>query len=271
MRAKLRFSLLVAAAVALPAAAQSLSNIAYGPDPQQQLDVYLPESPRNAPILFMVHGGAWMVGDKAHGRVVRSKTTHWLPKGYALVSVNYRISNNPNPLEQADDIARALAYVQSHATQWGLDANRTVLLGHSAGAHLVALLNADPQAAVQVGAKLWMGAIALDSAALDVVSIMESRHARVYNRVFRERSEWPLASPLHRLTANAQPMLLVCSTQRADSCPQANDFANAAQRKGIRTTVLPVNLSHAEINKDLGNESDYTRAVDQFLRELGLP
>lgn len=56
--------------------------------------------------------------------------------GYALVSTNYRLSPAAHPLEQADDVARALALVQQQAPQWGADPRRLVLMGHSAGAHL---------------------------------------------------------------------------------------------------------------------------------------
>jgi len=52
-----------------------------------------------------------MIGDKAASGFVSNKVAHWLPKGYILVSSNYRISRRPNLLEQADDIARALAFM----------------------------------------------------------------------------------------------------------------------------------------------------------------
>jgi len=86
-------------------------DLSYGNDPQQRLDVHLPAQAKAAPIIFMVHGGAWMIGDKAASGFVSNKVAHWLPKGYILVSSNYRISRRPNLLEQADDIARALAFM----------------------------------------------------------------------------------------------------------------------------------------------------------------
>ncbi len=65
------------------------------------------------------------------------------------------------------DVARALAAVQARAGEWGGDASRVVLMGHSAGAHLVALLSADPTRAAAEGAGPWRSAVVLDSAAID--------------------------------------------------------------------------------------------------------
>ena len=64
-------------------------DISYGSDPVQRFDVYLPPHPQNAPILFMVHGEAWRVGDKKNERVVDSKVGHWVTEGIIFVSVNY--------------------------------------------------------------------------------------------------------------------------------------------------------------------------------------
>lgn len=94
--------------VRLPPNARLERDLPYGNDPQQRLDVYLPAQAKGAPIIFMVHGGAWMIGDKAASGFVLNKVAHWLPKGYILVSSNYRMSRRPNPLDQAYDIAQGL-------------------------------------------------------------------------------------------------------------------------------------------------------------------
>jgi arylformamidase len=257
---------------ALPPGARSAPDLAYGSDPAQKLDVFIPKDAKAAPIIVMVHGGAWMIGDKANANVVANKTLRWLPKGYIVVSPNYRMSRPIDPIAQADDVARALAYVQSHASAWGGDAARVLLMGHSSGAHLVALLAADPGAASRLGASAWLGTVALDSAALNVVGIMEARHPRFYDQVFGDqRSQWIKASPLYRLTAAPRPMLLVCSSQRGNSCPAAQEFAGKVTSLGGRATVLPVDLKHGEINAELGRADEYTAAVETFMRSLGLP
>ena len=66
-----------------------LANVAYGNDPDQRFDVYAPPGVQRAPVILLVHGGAWAFGDKAAGRVVDNKVAHWLPLGFAIVAVNY--------------------------------------------------------------------------------------------------------------------------------------------------------------------------------------
>ena len=246
--------------------------MAYGPDPAQWLDVYLPaKAQQAAPVVFMVHGGAWMVGDKAAAQVVDHKVAHWLPQGVAVVSINYRMSRAPRVLDQVDDVARALALVQARASGWGLDTRRVLVMGHSAGAHLVALMASDPALATAHGAQPWLGTVALDSAALDVPQIMQRRHYGFYDRVFgSDPAFWASASPFQRLqAAPIAPMLLVCSSRRSDACPPAHAFAAKAQGLGGTVMVLPVDLSHADVNGTLGLEGPYTRAVDDFARKSG--
>jgi arylformamidase len=258
---------------AMPADVEVRRDVAYGPDARHKLDVYIPRGAQSAPIVVMVHGGGWMFGDKQTGNVVDGKVRRWAPRGYILVSPNYRLARPPRVLDQAEDVASALAFTQSNAASWGGDPARILLMGHSAGAHLIALLTAAPQMASSQGAKPWLGTVALDTAALDVVQVMEGQHPGFYDRVFgSDRSFWTQVSPFHRLTGTpAAPMLLVCSSRRADSCPQARAFANKADSTGARVTVLPVDLSHGEINSQLGLESNYTRSVDAFMRSLRLP
>ncbi|MDP3595446.1 MAG: alpha/beta hydrolase [Nitrospirota bacterium] len=256
----------------LPADARIERDLPYGTDPQQRLDLYIPAQAKAAPIIFMVHGGAWMIGDKATSGFVSNKVAHWLPKGYILVSSNYRMSKRPNPLEQADDIAQALAFVQTKAPSWGGDPARVLLLGHSAGAHLVSLLAADPRIVTSKGGIPWLGTIALDSAAFDLVELMQRKHHGFYDRVFgKDKAFWTETSPYHRLTVAPAPMLLVCSTKRSDACPPAQTFASKATELGGKISVLPVDMKHGELNKELGLPSDYTRTIESFMRTLDLP
>ncbi|HJV74165.1 MAG TPA: alpha/beta hydrolase [Noviherbaspirillum sp.] len=256
---------------ALPAGVQVVRDVAYGRDDEQRFDVYLPrkDNLRNAPVIFMVHGGGWYRGDKALRSVVENKVAYWVSRGYILISTNYRLVPKAMPLEQADDVARALAVAQRRAASWGGDPSRFILMGHSAGAHLVALLSAAPEKAQRLGAAPWLGSVLLDSAAVDVVALMEHRHPSLYDRAFgSDPLYWRRASPYQQLTAGATPMLAVCSSPRTHSCEQARDFAAKAATLGARVQVSEQPLSHREINVQLGEAGAYTDAVDAFIRSL---
>ena len=227
-------------------AGEVLRDLAYGEHERQKIDVYLPDAPENAPVIFMVHGGAWAIGSKTSRHVVGAKAEHWLAQGYIFVSSGYRLIPDAYPLDQAEDLARALAFAQNAAASWGGDPERFVLMGHSAGAHLVALLSADPSYARRASARPWLGTVPLDSAAYDMTVIMEARHFRLYDRAFGEDPEyWRAASPTLVMQSAPPPLLIVCSSRRAISCDQAEAFAARADALGARAEVLPVDLSHS--------------------------
>ena len=262
-----------AARAEAPAGTRVLRDLAYGPDAAQRLDVYLPiqapaaGSPPMPAILF-VHGGGWARGDKAMRRVVDPKVGHWVARGWAVVSIDYRML--PTPVAtQEDDVAAALAFAQAQAPQWGADPKRFVLMGHSAGAHLVALLAAGARTPSSPRLQPWRGAVFLDSAALDLPFLMTHRHLRLYDRAFgSDASAWTALSPLAVLQAPAAPVLAVCSTRRTESCMDADRFAAKARSFGGQARVLREDLSHGDINATLGAPSDYTTQVDAFLDSL---
>ena len=246
-----------------------LRDVAYGSDPRQRMDVYLPAQVQGAPVLLLVHGGGWRHGDKAHVRLVQNKLEHWVGQGVVLVSVNYRMLPDALPDVQARDVAQALAQAQQQAASWGADARRFVLMGHSAGAHLVALLAASPEGLRAVGAQPVLGTVVLDSGAMDVVQTMQARHAPLFDAAFgSDQDFWRAVSPQHQLRAGAAPLLVVCSSQRRAPCQQARQFAERGQPLGVRVDVLPQALSHGDINEQLGLQGPYTDAVDGFLRSL---
>ena len=252
----------------LPAGARALRDVAYGDDPRQRFDVYLPAQPKNAPILLFVHGGGWANGNKDNPGVVENKAAYWLPKGYIFISTHYRLRPDTAPLDQARDVARALAVVQKRAPAWNGDASRVLLMGHSAGAHLIALVGASPTLWREAGATKPRGVVALDSGALDVPLTMKKPPLRrVYETAFGSNpADWIAASPYHQLTREAVPMLFVCSSRRQDACPQGRALAGKAKALGVAMDVLPEDLSHGEVNRNLGLPSAYTEAVDTFVR-----
>jgi acetyl esterase/lipase len=264
-------ALTVPARAAVPLGVTVRQDVAYGPAKLQAMDVYLPPRPKAAPIILMVHGGAWAFGDKANDQVYENKVARWVTRGFIFVSINYPMVPDSNPVQQADDVARAIAAVQQAAPGWGGDPARLILMGHSAGAHLVTLLNADPARAARLGAKPWLGTVSLDSGALDVPDIMQHPHMRFYDTAFgSDPALWQAASPTHHLTHDGPPWLGVCNSMRSASCNPNEEYAAKARSLGLRAEILGEKLRHSEINRELGKSGPYTDAVEDFMASLDL-
>lgn len=254
---------------ALPADTKMEADLSYGVDPLQKLDVYTTPQAKSLPVILMVHGGAWYMGDKKDNGVAGNKAAYFLRHGYVFVSVNYRLWPKAKVPDQIADLTKAIAYVQAKASQWGGDGRRVTLMGHSAGAHLITLLTADPKLAFRSGAKPWLGTVSLDSAALDVGELMKQPHQGFYDRVFGTNAEFRRnCSPTLRLSGKPLPVLLVYCTLRDEAPPQNKAFAARAKACGGRVELLPVAIEHAEINRDLGLPGKYTDAVEKFLNSL---
>jgi arylformamidase len=246
-----------------------IRNVRYGSDIRQRFDVYAPPAAHDAPVIFMVHGGGWAFGDKSARGVVENKVARWVPRGFVVISANYRMIPKADPIEQARDIARAVAVSQQRAASWGADRTKFVLMGHSAGAHLVSLLATTPSLTSDLPLAPWIGVVSIESGALDVIEVMRAPHARLFDRAFgRDTAFWRLASPMHAMTQPAAPMLLVCSIRRSTSCRQADRFTAKAISLGGRASVLREDLSHADADARLGSDSAYTAGIESFLRGL---
>ena len=115
-----------------------------GADPfRHRLDMFLPTKKRDFPIVVLVHGGGWEMGDNRCSGLYSSVGEFLASQGIGVVLPNYRLSPDVKHPEHIQDVARAVAWARSHAGEYGGDAGRLYLVGHSAGAHLVALLAAD--------------------------------------------------------------------------------------------------------------------------------
>lgn len=253
----------------LPYGITLIKDLEYGRGSKNKMDVYLPKDPKGAPVIFMVHGGGWKTGDKAHTPVVENKVKWWVRKGFVFVSVNYRLIPEVDPLMQANDVAQALATAQKMALNWGADPSKFILMGHSAGAHLVSILAASPSMARGVGAQEWLGTVSIDTAAFNVVGIMGNKHFGLYDDAFGgDISYWKSVSPFHLLEVGGAPFLAICSTKREVSCVQAEEFVNKATSLGISASIVRLKMSHSSLNKELGDNLGYTSAVDSFLSTL---
>ncbi|CAB1208213.1 alpha/beta hydrolase [Acinetobacter bouvetii] len=255
---------------------KTLKNLAYGLHPQQIMDVYFPAKALSnqtpAPLIVMVHGGAWAIGDKNNTAVVKNKVAYWTKQNWIFISINYRLVPEVTVQQQTQDIAEALIYIQHQAVNWHANPKRLVLMGHSAGAHLVSLLSTRPLWLTSQP-QPWPATIALDSAAYNIESIMQTRHARFYDQAFGKRPlNWQALSPISQLHQALPAFLAVCSTIRPDQpCTQAQQFIQQAQKLGTQAQLLPIALSHSEINRSLGQNNSYTQAVNQFIQSHSPP
>lgn len=178
------------------ATAQTGREFAYGADPLQRLDVYQPLSVTDAPLLVLLHGGGWRGGDKRSFGVWQTKAANWVSQGYVFVSVNTRLLPDAGPIAQAADLAAALAYLQKNAASFGADADKMVVMGHSAGAHVAGLVATRNDIRDAVGLRPLAGTILLDTAALNIPALMRDNPAALYRDAFgTDPAYWQAASP----------------------------------------------------------------------------
>ena len=161
-----------------------------------------------------------------------------------------------------------MAMAQRHSHEWKCDPDKFIVMGHSAGAHLTALINADNSIPLAAHCRPWLCSIELDSAAYDVPAIMNNpAHDELYDAAFGgDPLFWELCSPIDQLNVKTAPMMLVYSSQRGP-IDRENVEAFAAKLGKLRTKyqIYPVDLSHGQIDSQLGVKSAYTTAVNQFI------
>ena len=250
-------------------------ELAYGADPKQRLDLLVPSDSTRAPLLLFVHGGGWSIGDKRTG--AGAKAAHFTEAGWAFASVNYRLVPQATVEQQGADIAAAIAWARSNAARHGLDPEKVVLMGHSAGAHLVALVGTDPRYLAAAGVPLGAvkGVILLDGAGYDIAGQMAqpgNAAAGMYDAAFGKdvARQNALSPTLHAAVPNASNWLILPVARRADSTAQSNALAAALSKAGARATVTPVpDSNHRKLNRGLGGDGDFaTGEVDKFLAGL---
>jgi acetyl esterase/lipase len=139
-----------AAGEAAVPAVREIRNLAYydgeGADPvRHKLNLYLPHGRENFPVMVLVHGGAWLVGDRGFFGWGDDLGRHFARQGIGVVMPSYRLSPGVRHPEHARDVARAVAWAAANMPELGGAADGMILAGHSAGGHLVSLLASDPK------------------------------------------------------------------------------------------------------------------------------
>ena len=254
-------------------------NIAYGDDPLNRYDVHRPPNTfatDSRKVVDLVHGGGWQNpdGDKANPGVIANKVAWLLSLGYIVISYNYRLwtpDNGVTPLVEAQDVARGIAHAQRNVL--GADPRAHDLMGHSAGAQLVAQIGASPTMQRDAGMLPVNKIVCLDPGGLKVDDAIAAANATrdpkliaVYAPFGTDKTKWGAMSPFDNLATETGPWFLVYSTLRGKGdAKQANNFAMRIEQFGGKATPYPVALEHGEINDLLGLPSEYTTAVQKFL------
>jgi arylformamidase len=110
---------------------------------KNKLDIYVPRGKKDFPVIFFVHGGAWLHGNKNQLGMYSALALSWARHGIGTVSINYRLSPGIKHPEHVKDVARAFAWTRTNIHTYGGRPDQIFVSGHSAGGHLVALLATD--------------------------------------------------------------------------------------------------------------------------------
>ena len=273
----LALPLLICLAPALVAAQAAPQEAAYGQQPLQKLDFYPASVSKPAPLIVFVHGGGWRRGDKGNATGA-AKIEHFTAAGYAVASVNYRLVPDARVEDQAQDVADAVAWLAGNATKLGVDPARIVLMGHSAGAHLSALVATDPGFLKKAGLGLdrLAGVVLLDGAAYDVPAQVADGPPimrRIYGQAFGDDAARQKAlSPTWQAAAPNARSFLILHVDRADGTRQSERLGEALRAAGASAKVEALEgrglRGHMAINRSLG-DTDYpgTAIVDAYLAE----
>ncbi|MEE9433651.1 MAG: alpha/beta hydrolase [Sphingorhabdus sp.] len=260
-----------------PAVSHSGSEYSYGDAAKQNLDFYPAKDNPKAPLVVFIHGGGWSMGDKQRGN--RGKDEYYNGMGYAYASLNYRLVPETQPDGQTADIAKALAYLRENSANLGFDPDAIVLMGHSAGAHLAALVSTDTSFLENAGVPMASikGTILLDGAGYDVPRRMEkSLPPKMINKMYEDAFTKDLEtqrrlSPISHVAApNGTDWLILYVAARADAKAQSEAFGAALKQNGSGAGVIAVpGSTHKSVNQDAGVTGSFVGdKIAVFLRKI---
>jgi acetyl esterase/lipase len=202
------------------------SGIAYGSDPRQVLDVYVPAaaSTQPRPVVVFFYGGSWQTGDRANYLFVAQALTS---RGYVAVLPDYRTYPETAFPGFVNDAAAAARWTRDHAHEFGADPLRLFVMGHSAGAHLAALIATDPQylASQSMSKADLRGVIGL-AGPYDFLPLTDRTLFDVFPAGTRAESQ-----PINYVTGHEPPMFLAAGTDDTVVDPGNTDRLAAVLRK----------------------------------------
>jgi acetyl esterase/lipase len=244
------------------------------------LDIYSPNGAKNLPVVFWIHGGGWQTGDKTS---VQIKPKFFVDKQMVFVSTNYRLLPEVDMGMIVRDIAKSVRWVHDHIAEHGGDPRRLLVMGHSAGAQLAALVCIDDRYLKAEGLSLAIikGCVPVDGDTYDVPAIIETGETRrrvhgLPQAKFGHREKFGNDAAKHRdfsaVTHVARdkgipPFLILHVAENLDTSAQAERLGNVLKEAGASATVFGAReTTHNKLNADLGLPSDpATKLLEEFV------
>ena len=259
----------------LAADVQAQRDIAYTEpkNERQTLDVYAPTKGKGHPIVFWIHGGGWVSGDKTN---MHEKPQAFVDKGFVFVSTNYRFVPKATINQIASDMAKAIRWVHDHAKDYGGDPNTIFVMGHSAGAQLAALICTDERylKAEGLSFSIIKGCVPVDGDTYDVrmrIASVEERGKKNYKWKFGdEKNQKDLSSVTHVAKDKKIPPFLILHVADSPATkPQSHRLFSVLQKAGVPSKAFPAEgKSHGTINSELGLPKDEpTKALFEFVTQ----
>ena len=238
-----------------------------GVDPNLlSLDVYAPAGTQDQRVVLMIHGGGWSIGDKANPDVGIHKAEYFTGQEYVYVSINYRLSPDVRHPAHIQDVAAAVSWVLKNISDYGGDPAHLTLMGHSAGAHLAALVATDERYLAAHGHSLSeiSGVILLDGAGYDIPLLITEFYQPLNVRALyldafsQDPVIWADASPMtHVALDKGIPPTLILHTGRTAAVAESAELLAALQAAGVPAwTYLAEGMTHASINDEIGVSGD---------------
>ena len=276
--------LLVVVACVSSGHAQSVTrDIPYATAHERQvLDVYAPAGAKNLPVVFWIHGGGWQTGNKS---MVALKPKAFMDAGFVFVSINHRLLPTVDMGAITRDVASALGWVHKNIATYGGDPARLLVMGHSSGGQLAALMCTDDRYAKAESYSLTMikGCVPVDADTFDIPAIIEmaETRARVHHLplpTYGHRQKFGDDPAKHRdfsaVTHVARnkgipPFLILHIDANPDTGAQARRLAGVLQAAGISAKVVAGReTTHASINDNIGAPNDpVTKELFAFVAE----
>lgn len=233
------------------------SDVAYRTDKdahktRHKLDVYVPKGKKDFPVLFFVHGGAWVLGDKM---TFRDPAKQLAAHGIGVVCPNYRLTPDVQHPKHVEDVAKAFAWTLDNVGKYGGDAKKVVIGGHSAGGHLTALLasNEEYLKAEKKALTDIRGVVGVSG-----VYTIDHRVSLFHKAFSDDEKACKSASPLEHAVAGRPPMLLAYGDSDIPGLPAgAEAFAKALTKAKSEATAKEFKgRSHITIMSDMRKADD---------------